>query len=176
VIWIRSEGTTELHNENLQEAEYNLGFLPTVVANEGYTFKGWKVTNKAGEEIYNLDANATSIAFPYGVADDYTVTAVLEKNETPVDPDQPSVDPSKPSTPEEKPGTSIEENKKDDKTSTTVAKDDKKTNKKESAKKANEQKSDTVQTGDHSNVFVYVATLLIAGAAAVVAFFRRRNA
>ena len=170
------EGATELHNENLQEAEYNLGFLPTVVANEGYTFKGWKVTNKAGEEIYNLDANATSIAFPYGVADDYTVTAVLEKNETPVDPDQPSVDPSKPSTPEEKPGTSIEENKKDDKTSTTVAKDDKKTNKKESAKKANEQKSDTVQTGDHSNVFVYVATLLIAGAAAVVAFFRRRNA
>ena len=159
------EGATELHNENLQEAEYNLGFLPTVVANEGYTFKGWKVTNKAGEEIYNLDANATSIAFPYGVADDYTVTAVLEKNETPVDPDQPSVDPSKPSTPEEKPGTSIEENKKDDKTSTTVAKDDKKTNKKESAKKANEQKSDTVQTGDHSNVFVYVATLLIAGAA-----------
>ena len=170
------EGATELHNENLQEAEYNLGFLPTVVANEGYTFKGWKVTNKAGEEIYNLDANATSISFPYGVADDYTVTAVLEKNETPVDPDQPSVDPSKPSTPEEKPGTSIEENKKDDKTSTTVAKDDKKTNKKESAKKANEQKSDTVQTGDHSNVFVYVATLLIAGAAAVVAFFRRRNA
>ena len=128
------------------------------------------------QKIYNLDANATSIAFPYGVADDYTVTAVLEKNETPVDPDQPSVDPSKPSTPEEKPGTSIEENKKDDKTSTTVAKDDKKTNKKESAKKANEQKSDTVQTGDHSNVFVYVATLLIAGAAAVVAFFRRRNA
>ena len=170
------EGTTELHNENLQEAEYNLGFLPTVVAKDGYTFKGWKVTNKAGEEIYNLDANATSISFPYGVADDYTVTAVLEKNETPVDPDQPSVDPSKPSTPEEKPGTSIEENKKDDKTSTTVAKDDKKTNKKESAKKANEQKSDTVQTGDHSNVFVYVATLLIAGAAAVVAFFRRRNA
>ena len=170
------EGATELHNENLQEAEYNLGFLPTVVAKDGYTFKGWKVTNKAGEEIYNLDANATSIAFPYGVADDYTVTAVLEKNETPVDPDQPSVDPSKPSTPEEKPGTSIEENKKDDKTSTTVAKDDKKTNKKESAKKANEQKSDTVQTGDHSNVFVYVATLLIAGAAAVVAFFRRRNA
>ena len=170
------EGATELHNENLQEAEYNLGFLPTVVANEGYAFKGWKVTNKAGEEIYNLDANATSISFPYGVADDYTVTAVLEKNETPVDPDQPSVDPSKPSTPEEKPGTSIEENKKDDKTSTTVAKDDKKTNKKESAKKANEQKSDTVQTGDHSNVFVYVATLLIAGAAAVVAFFRRRNA
>ena len=170
------EGTTELHNENLQDSKYNLGFLPTVVANEGYTFKGWKVTNKAGEEIYNLDANATSIAFPYGVADDYTVTAVLEKNETPVDPDQPSVDPSKPSTPEEKPGTSIEENKKDDKTSTTVAKDDKKTNKKESAKKANEQKSDTVQTGDHSNVFVYVATLLIAGAAAVVAFFRRRNA
>ena len=146
------EGATELHNENLQEAEYNLGFLPTVVAKDGYTFKGWKVTNKAGEEIYNLDANATSISFPYGVADDYTVTAVLEKNETPVDPDQPSVDPSKPSTPEEKPGTSIEENKKDDKTSTTVAKDDKKTNKKESAKKANEQKSDTVQTGDHSNV------------------------
>ena len=170
------EGTTELHNENLQDSKYNLGFLPTVVANEGYTFKGWKVTNKAGEEIYNLDANATSISFPYGVADDYTVTAVLEKNETPVDPDQPSVDPSKPSTPEEKPGTSIEENKKDDKTSTTVAKDDKKTNKKESAKKANEQKSDTVQTGDHSNVFVYVATLLIAGVAAVVAFFRRRNA
>ena len=170
------EGATELHNENLQEAEYNLGFLPTVVANEGYTFKGWKVTNKAGEEIYNLDANATSISFPYGVADNYTVTAVLEKNETPVDPDQPSVDPSKPSTPEEKPGTSIEENKKDDKTSTTVAKDDKKTNKKKSAKEANEQKSDTVQTGDHSNVFVYVATLLIAGAAAVVAFFRRRNA
>ena len=170
------EGATQLDNENLQDSKYNLGFLPTVVANEGYTFKGWKVTNKAGEEIYNLDANATSIAFPYGVADDYTVTAVLEKNETPVDPDQPSVDPSKPSTPEEKPGTSIEENKKDDKTSTTVAKDDKKTNKKESAKKANEQKSDTVQTGDHSNVFVYVATLLIAGAAAVVAFFRRRNA
>ena len=37
--------------KNLQEAEYNLGFLPTVVAKDGYTFKGWKVTNKAGEEI-----------------------------------------------------------------------------------------------------------------------------
>ena len=74
------EGATKLENKNLQESDYKLGFLPTVVANEGYTFKGWKVTNKAGEEVYNLDTATTSIMFPYGVADDYTVTAVLEKN------------------------------------------------------------------------------------------------
>ena len=104
------EGATQLDNENLQDSKYNLEFLPTVVANEGYTFKGWKVTNKAGEEIYTHDANAPSISFPYGEAANYTVTAVLEKNETPVDPDQPSVDPSKPSTPEKKQGYSNEEN------------------------------------------------------------------
>ena len=161
------EGTKELHNDNLQDSNYNLEFLPEVVANDGYTFKGWKVTNKAGEEIYNLDANSTSIAFPYGVADDYTVTATFTKDETPVDPVDP-VNPVEPTNPE-KPANGDKTTTKDKTKKTTDTK-------KKSAKKADEKKSDTVQTGDHSNVFVYVATLLIAGAAAVVAFFRRRNA
>ena len=172
------EGATKLENKNLQEADYCLGFLPTVVANDGYTFTGWEVTNEAGEVIYTLDADATSIMFPYGVADNYTVTAKLEKKETPVNPAEPT-DPANPDTPS-KDDTKTDDTKTDDKKSDVTKKteDTKKTTntKKKSAKKADEKKSDTVQTGDHSNVFVYVATLLIAGAAAVVAFFRRRNA
>ena len=172
------EGATTLYNNNLQDSEYNLGFLPTVVANDGYTFTGWEVTNEAGEVIYTLDADATSIMFPYGVADNYTVTAKFEKKETPVNPGEPT-DPAKPDTPS-KDDTKTDDTKTDDKKSddTKKTEDTKKTTntKKKSAKKADEKKSDTVQTGDHSNVFVYVATLLIAGAAAVVAFFRRRNA
>ena len=172
------EGATKLENKNLQEADYCLGFLPTVVANDGYTFTGWEVTNEAGEVIYTLDADATSIMFPYGVADNYTVTAKFEKKETPVNPGEPT-DPANPDTPS-KDDTKTDDTKTDDKKSDVTKKteDTKKTTntKKKSAKKADEKKSDTVQTGDHSNVFVYVATLLIAGAAAVVAFFRRRNA
>ena len=172
------EGATKLENKNLQEADYCLGFLPTVVANDGYTFTGWEVTNEAGEVIYTLDADATSIMFPYGVADNYTVTAKFEKKETPVNPGEPT-DPANPDTPS-KDDTKTDDTKTDDKKSddTKKTEDTKKTTntKKKSAKKADEKKSDTVQTGDHSNVFVYVATLLIAGAAAVVAFFRRRNA
>ena len=62
ILWAAISTPTGLEGwfaDRVQSSKYNLGFLPTVVANEGYTFKGWKVTNKAGEEIYNLDANAT---------------------------------------------------------------------------------------------------------------------
>ena len=79
-----------LENNNLQEADYTLGFLPTVTAKEGYTWTGWEVTNKAGEVVYSLDTNTSSIAFPYGVEDDYTVTATFTKDETPVRSGRPS--------------------------------------------------------------------------------------
>lgn len=75
-----------LRTINLQEADDTLGFLPTVTAKEGYTWTGWEVTNKAGEVVYTLDTNTSSIVFPKGVEDDYTVTATFTKDETPVDP------------------------------------------------------------------------------------------
>ena len=71
-------GATELSNENLQDTDYTLGFLPTVVANDGYTFTGWEVTNNAGEVVYTLDATATSIVFPV-TADDYIVRQHLRR-------------------------------------------------------------------------------------------------
>ena len=73
------DGATTLNNEHLEEADYTLGYLPTVTANDGYKWTGWVVTNKAGETILDLDTNASSIAFDYGVADTYTVTAKFEK-------------------------------------------------------------------------------------------------
>ena len=72
------EGTAKLENKNLQEADYTLGYLPTVTAKDGYKWTGWVVTNKAGETILDLGTDASSIAFNYGVADDYTVTAKFE--------------------------------------------------------------------------------------------------
>ena len=94
------DGATKLENNNLQEADDTLGFLPTVTAKEGYTWTGWEVTNKAGEVVYTLDTNTSSIMFPYGVEDDYTVTATFTKDETPVDPVDP-VDPTEPTQPTE---------------------------------------------------------------------------
>ena len=64
------DGATKLENNNLQEANYALGFLPTVTAKKGYTWTGWEVTNKAGEVVYTLDTNTSSIMFPYGVEDE----------------------------------------------------------------------------------------------------------
>ena len=83
------DGATTLNNEHLEEADYTLGYLPTVTANDGYKWTGWVVTNKAGETILDLDTNASSIAFDYGVADTYTVTAKFE-----------TVTPEQPGTPE----------------------------------------------------------------------------
>ncbi|MGO5422517.1 hypothetical protein ACTQXW_13165, partial [Mediterraneibacter faecis] len=71
--------TAKLENKNLQEADYTLGYLPTVTAKDGYKWTGWVVTNKAGETILDLGTDASSIAFNYGVADDYTVTAKFEE-------------------------------------------------------------------------------------------------
>ena len=76
------DGATKLENNNLQEADDTLGFLPTVTAKEGYTWTGWEVTNKAGEVVYTLDTNTSSIVFPKGVEDDYTVTATFTENKT----------------------------------------------------------------------------------------------
>ena len=56
--------------------------------------------NKAGEVVYSLDTNTSSIMFPYGVEDDYTVTATFTKDETPVDPVDP-VEPTEPTQPTE---------------------------------------------------------------------------
>ena len=73
------EGTAKLENKNLQEADYTLGYLPTVTAKDGYKWTGWVVTNEAGDTILDLDTKASSIAFNYGVADNYTVTAKFEE-------------------------------------------------------------------------------------------------
>ena len=170
--------------------------LPQVEAPEGYEFTGWTVSAK--EPMNNLEPYAKTFG-TCGVAyfadgDDHgyiSLEALYQKVDTvdPIDPDQPIVvnptdptDPTDPSTPSKDDTKPAEDNKTttDDKKSEDTKKSDdtKKTTdtKKKSAKKADEKKSDTVQTGDHSNVFVYVATLVLAGAAAVVAFFRRRNA
>lgn len=75
------DGTHETTNNNLQESNYTLGYLPKVVAKDGYTWTGWKVTNKAGEEVYsNLDTTTSSIAFDPAKADDYTVEATFTQN------------------------------------------------------------------------------------------------
>ena len=157
--------------------------LPEVKAYDGYKLAGWVVE---GSNSLRLDADAyelgtAGLGYFYG---DETVGYIAVEpifEETTVDPVNPvePTDPANPDTPS-KDDTKTDDTKTDDKKSDVTKKteDTKKTTntKKKSAKKADEKKSDTVQTGDHSNVFVYVATLLIAGAAAVVAFFRRRNA
>ena len=124
------DGASTLNNENLQEADYTLGFLPTVVANDGYTFIGWEVTKQSGEVIYTLDTTATSIVFPYGVSEDYYVKAMFEKAETPEVPETPET-PNKPETPDK------EETGKEN-------------GKKEEAKKEN-KKENSPKTGDETN-------------------------
>ena len=127
------DGATELSNENLQDTDYTLGFLPTVVANDGYTFVGWEVTKQSGEVIYTLDTTATSIVFPYGVSEDYYVKAMFEKAEIPEVPETPETPetPNKPETPDK------EETGKEN-------------GKKEEAKKEN-KKENSPKTGDETN-------------------------
>ena len=158
------DGATTLNNEHLEEADYTLGYLPTVTANDGYKWTGWVVTNKAGETILDLDTNASSIAFDYGVADTYTVTAKFETvtPEQPAKPEQPATD------------------NKTDKTDKTDKKDDKKTDKKTDKKsdKKTDKKSDkkkTPKTGDTSTPIVYMVTLIGAAVAAVLALIKRRK-
>ena len=136
------DGASTLNNENLQEADYTLGFLPTVVANDGYTFVGWEVTKQSGEVIYTLDTTATSIVFPYGVSEDYYVKAMFEKAEIPEVPETPETPetPNKPETPEtpNKPETPDKEET------------GKENGKKEEAKKEN-KKENSPKTGDETN-------------------------
>ena len=167
------DGATTLNNEHLEEADYTLGYLPTVTANDGYKWTGWVVTNKAGETILDLDTNASSIAFDYGVADTYTVTAKFET----VTPEQPGTpeQPEQPAKPEQ-PAT----DNKTDKTNKTDKKDDKKTDKKTDKKsdKKTDKKSDkkkTPKTGDTSTPIVYMVTLIGAAVAAVLALIKRRK-
>ena len=173
------DGATTLNNEHLEEADYTLGYLPTVTANDGYKWTGWVVTNKAGETILDLDTNASSIAFDYGVADTYTVTAKFET----VTPEQPGTpeQPEQPGTPEQpaKPEQPATDNKTD-KTDKTDKKDDKKTDKKTDKKsdKKTDKKSDkkkTPKTGDTSTPIVYMVTLIGAAVAAVLALIKRRK-
>ena len=145
------DGATELHNENLQDADYTLGFLPNVIAEAGYTWTGWEVTNAAGEVIYTLDTNSTSIAFPYGVADDYVVTATFEEDKV--------VEPEEPKNPENPDKPSVNSDDKTDKTTTKT-----------------EKTSETVQTGDQSMTMTYVATLLVAAMAMVAVVLKKRYA
>ena len=139
------DGASTLNNENLQEADYTLGFLPTVVANDGYTFVGWEVTKQSGEVIYTLDTTATSIVFPYGVSEDYYVKAMFEKAEIPEVPETPETPetPNKPETPEtpNKPETPETPDKEET---------GKENGKKEEAKKEN-KKENSPKTGDETN-------------------------
>ena len=182
--------STVISFENIDEFSDQQFEVPAVTAKEGYVFTGWKVEGAGDAGHWDADAKTfglTGLAhFPEGSNVGY-VTITAEFKETPVDPDKPVVDPTNPDKPSKDDTKPAEDNKTtDDKksedtkktTDTKKSEDTKKTTdtKKKSAKKADEKKSETVQTGDHSNVFVYVATLLVAGAAAVVAFFRRRNA
>ena len=124
------EGVDVLENENLQESDYTLGFLPVVKANDGYKWTGWKVTNNAGTELYALDTAATSVAFPYGIGDHYTVMATFEKvdpenpdpenpdpeNPDPENPDPENPNPEKPEDPDsEIPGDSVPEDQENQK-------------------------------------------------------------
>ena len=166
------DGATKLENNNLQEANYALGFLPTVIAKEGYTWTGWEVTNKAGEVVYTLDTNTSSIMFPYGVEDDYTVTATFTKDETPVDPVDP-VDPTEPTQPTQ-PATPSTNNTVNNATNNTT---DNKKVEKTAAKKAetkNENKK-APKTGDESMPIAYMLTLVGAAVAAIIVLIKRKR-
>ena len=175
------DGATKLENNNLQEADYALGFLPTVTAKEGYTWTGWEVTNKAGEVVYSLDTNTSSIVFPYGVEDDYTVTATFTKDETPVDPVDP-VEPTEPTQPTEpaqptqpaQPATPSTDNIANNTTNKTT---DNKKVEKTAAKKAetkNENKK-APKTGDESMPIAYMLTLVGAAVAAIIVLIKRKR-
>ena len=162
------DGATKLENNNLQEADDTLGFLPTVTAKKGYTWTGWEVTNKAGEVVYTLDTNTSSIVFPKGVEDDYTVTATFTKDETPVDPVDPTepaqpTQPTQPATPStDKTANKTTDNKKVEKTA---------------AKKAetkNENKK-APKTGDESMPIAYMLTLVGAAVAAIIVLIKRKR-
>ena len=175
------DGATKLENNNLQEVNYALGFLPTVTVKEGYTWTGWEVTNKAGEVVYTLDTNTSSIMFPYGVEDDYTVTATFTKDETPVDPVDP-VDPTEPTQPTEpaqptqptQPATPSTDNTVNNATNNTT---DNKKVEKTAAKKAetkNENKK-APKTGDESMPIAYMLTLVGAAVAAIIVLIKRKR-
>ena len=166
------DGATKLENNNLQEADDTLGFLPTVTAKEGYTWTGWEVTNKAGEVVYTLDTNTSSIVFPKGVEDDYTVTATFTKDETPVDP----VDPTEPAQPTQptQPATPSTDNKANNTANKTT---DNKKVEKTAAKKAetkNENKK-APKTGDESMPIAYMLTLVGAAVAAIIVLIKRKR-
>ena len=166
------DGATKLENNNLQEANYALGFLPTATAKKGYTWTGWEVTNKAGEVVYTLDTNTSSIMFPYGVEDDYTVTATFTKDETPVDPVDP-VDPTEPTQPTQ-PATPSTNNTVNNATNNTT---DNKKVEKTAAKKAetkNENKK-APKTGDESMPIAYMLTLVGAAVAAIIVLIKRKR-
>ena len=166
------DGATKLENNNLQEADYTLGFLPTVTAKEGYTWTGWEVTNKAGEVVYTLDTNTSSIVFPKGVEDDYTVTATFTKDETPVDPVDP-VDPTEPAQPTQ-PATPSTGNTANNTANKTT---DNKKVEKTAAKKAeakNENKK-APKTGDESMPIAYMLTLVGAAVAAIIVLIKRKR-
>ena len=178
------DGATKLENNNLQEANYALGFLPTVTAKKGYTWTGWEVTNKAGEVVYTLDTNTSSIAFPYGVEDDYTVTATFTKDETPVDPVDP-VDPTEPTQPTEpaqpaqpaqptQPATPSTDNTANNTANKTT--DNKKVEK--TAAKKTETKNENKKapkTGDESMPIAYMLTLVGAAVAAIIVLIKRKR-
>ena len=175
------DGATKLENNNLQEADDTLGFLPTVTAKEGYTWTGWEVTNKAGEVVYTLDTNTSSIVFPKGVEDDYAVTATFTKDETPVDPVDP-VDPTEPTQPTEpaqptqptQPATPSTDNTVNNATNNTT---DNKKVEKTAAKKAetkNENKK-APKTGDESMPIAYMLTLVGAAVAAIIVLIKRKR-
>ena len=169
------DGATKLENNNLQEANYALGFLPTVTAKKGYTWTGWEVTNKAGEVVYTLDTNTSSIMFPYGVEDDYTVTATFTKDETPVDPTEPTqpTEPAQPTQPTQ-PATPSTNNTVNNATNNTT---DNKKVEKTAAKKAetkNENKK-APKTGDESMPIAYMLTLVGAAVAAIIVLIKRKR-
>ena len=166
------DGATKLENNNLQEADDTLGFLPTVTAKEGYTWTGWEVTNKAGEVVYTLDTNTSSIVFPKGVEDDYTVTATFTKDETPVAPVDP-VDPTEPAQPTQ-PATPSTDNTANNTANKTT---DNKKVEKTAAKKAetkNENKK-APKTGDESMPIAYMLTLVGAAVAAIIVLIKRKR-
>lgn len=168
------EGVDVLENENLQESDYTLGFLPAVKANDGYKWTGWKVTNNAGTELYVLDTVATSIAFPYGIGDHYTVMATFEKvdpenpdpeNPDPENPDPENPDPENPDPENPDPENPDSENPDPEKPNTKPEKPNTKPEKPNTETKKPE-KTNGVKTGDTTNAGVFAATLL--GSAVVV--------
>ena len=166
------DGATKLENNNLQEADDTLGFLPTVTAKKGYTWTGWEVTNKAGEVVYTLDTNTSSIVFPKGVEDDYTVTATFTKDETPVDPVDP-VDPTEPAQPTQPatPSTGNTANNTANKT-TDNKKVEKTADKKAETKNENKK---APKTGDESMPIAYMLTLVGAAVAAIIVLIKRKR-